>query len=330
MYEPKISIILPRRSQDSAEQAIQTVLQSDYPQEQLEILEVIGENPSRQRNRAAAAASGDILYFLDNDSIVTPRLFSRIVQYYQENHNLAGVGGPNLTPATDSFLQHSFGQALASRFAHFSMSARYKSTGRLRETDEKELILCNLSVRRDVFLQEGGLNEAMYPNEENELITRLIKKGHRFLYDPDAVVYRSRRTRIRGFIRQFLHYGKGRAQQMLIEGFSWKSLLFLAPLGFLVYFLCIILWSSFRLPPCWIFLPGVVYGALSLFSAIRIAYQEKQSWFLPILPLWFLTMHLAYGAGFVHGLWKSSFPGNHTPPDSSTPVIVTKVKCLSV
>jgi hypothetical protein len=47
-------------------------------------------------------------------------------------------------------------------------------------------------------------------------------------YDPDAVVYRSRRTRIRDFITQFLRYGRGRAEQIQVEGFSWKALLFLA------------------------------------------------------------------------------------------------------
>ncbi len=58
MNIPTISVILPRRSQDSAEQAIQAILQCDYPQEQLEILEEIGENPSQQRNRAAMKAKG--------------------------------------------------------------------------------------------------------------------------------------------------------------------------------------------------------------------------------------------------------------------------------
>lgn len=308
MNTPTISVILPRRSQDSAEQAIQAILQSDYPQAQLEILEVIGENPSRQRNRAAEEATGDLLYFLDNDSIVTPGLFSRIVNYYRENETLAGVGGPNLTPETDSLLQKSFGYALASPFAHFKMAARYKSTGKVRETDEKELILCNLSVRRDIFLQEHGLNESLYPNEENEFINRLIRKGYRFLYDPEAVVYRSRRTRIRDFLIQFLRYGRGRAEQMQVEGFSWKSLLFLAPLALLGYLAGCLGLSLFISLPWWIFLPILAYGVFALFAMFQSALQAKELWPALLLPLWSLAMHLAYGAGLVAGFWKSRFP----------------------
>lgn len=305
-------MILPRRSQDSAEQAIQALLQCDYPQEQLEILEVVGENPSQQRNRGAAAAKGEILYFLDNDSIVTPGLFAQVAQHYQERGNLAGVGGPNLTPDTDNFLQKSFGYALASPFAHFKMAARYKSIGKVRETDEKELILCNLSVRRDIFLQEKGLNEALYPNEENEFVNRLIRKGYRFLYDPDAVVYRSRRTRIRDFITQFLRYGRGRAEQIQVEGFSWKALLFLAPLGLLGYLAGCIGLSLVITLPWWVFLPILLYGGFALFAAFQSALQVKEFWPALLLPLWSLAMHLAYGAGLVAGFWQLCAPAIHS------------------
>ncbi len=98
------------------------------------------------------------------------------------------------------------------RLHPFKMAARYKSIGRVRETDEKELILCNLSVRRDIFLQENGLNEACI-RMRDRFINRLTRKGYRFLYDPDAVIYRSRRTRIRDFLAQFLRYSRGRTEQ---------------------------------------------------------------------------------------------------------------------
>lgn len=304
MNIPTISVVLPRRSQDSAEQAIQAILQCDYPQEQLEILEEIGENPSQQRNRAAMKAKGEILYFLDNDSIATPGLFAQVAQHYQERDDLAGVGGPNLTPETDNFLQKSFGYALASPFAHFKMAARYKSIGRVRETDEKELILCNLSVRRDIFLQENGLNESLYPNEENEFINRLTRKGYRFLYDPDAVVYRSRRTRIRDFLAQFLRYGRGRAEQLEVEGFSWSSLVFLAPLGLLGYLAGCLSISLIIIPPWWIFFPLLIYGLYALISTLRLLFHEQDPWPVLLLPLWSLAMHLAYGTGLIAGITR--------------------------
>lgn len=348
MKYPTLSIIIPRKVDGSAEEAIQAILASDYPQHLLEILEAIGESPSRQRNMAAKAAKGDILCFLDNDSIVTPTLFSRIAKYYAEsfeeheascpnNHRdhdktesyiprLAGVGGPNLTPPTDNFLQKTFGHALASPFAHFSMCARYKPTGAMRYTDEKELILCNLSVRREIFLQEDGFDESMYPNEENEFINRVMEKGYRFLYDPDAYIYRTRRHQFLDFMKQLSHYGRGRADQIVLEGLSLRSLIFFMPFGLLVYLLILAGFSVTGISAWWQYPPFLVYAALGMFSAFQYAIYERNPLLALVLPIWFLGMHLSYGVGLMYGFLKACFP--EKPDDSSEPspveVIVRK------
>jgi succinoglycan biosynthesis protein ExoA len=355
MVYPTISVIIPRTANDSAEEAIQAVLNCDYPQHLLEIIEVIGESPSKQRNMGAEAAHGEILYFLDNDSIVTPTLFSRVVKYYAGGHcapgetepgaqslsstligdsrdnleRLAGVGGPNLTPATDGFLQKTFGYALASPFAHFKMCARYKPTGNMRYAGEKELILCNLSIRRNTFLQENGFDESMYPNEENEFINRVMEKGYQFIYDPDAYVYRSRRNRFWGFVKQLFHYGGGRADQILVERSSWKSLLFLLPLGLVYYLLLLLVFSVFGFSYWWAYLPLVFYGLLAMISALQFAVQERSPFLVPILPVWYLLMHLSYGTGLLWGFLNAWFPLKGSADDSSPPVEVLIRKQLS-
>lgn len=339
MIYPTISVIIPRRAEDSSEKAIQAIEQCDYPQHLLEIIEVIGESPSKQRNLAAKAAQGDLLYFLDNDSLVTPTLFSRVIKYYagaqgtgvQDEDNaseMAGVGGPNLTPDTDGFLQKTFGYALASPFAHFTMCARYKSTGRMRYAGEKELILCNLSVRREVFLKEKGFDESMYPNEENEFINRLVEKDYRFIYDPDAYVYRSRRNRFLGFLKQLFHYGGGRADQMLVEGLSPKALLFFLPLGLLGYLLLLMILSLTGASHWWEYPPLLFYGFLAGISALRYAVHEKSPLLALILPIWYLGMHLSYGAGLFWGFLQTWFPAKISPEDSSAPVEVIVKKPL--
>jgi succinoglycan biosynthesis protein ExoA len=314
MTHPTITVIIPRKAEDSAEAAIRAVQQSEYPPDRLEILEVVGASPSKQRNTAAAAAHGDILYFLDNDSLVTPTLFSRIANHYLDaiqrpRHDappgpLAGVGGPNLTPPTDSWLQRSFGHALASPFGLFTMRARYIPTGRLRCAGEKELILCNLSIRRDSFLAEGGFDESLYPNEENEFINRLTAKGCRFLYDPKASVYRSQRSRFGAFIKQFFRYGRGRADQFLLEGLTWRSLVFFLPAGLCVYLLLLVILGVVGGLTRWMGLPLLVYGGLALGAALHAAFQACSFALALVLPVWFLVMHLAYGIGFVGGLLR--------------------------
>ena len=300
MKFPTISIILPRREQDSAEQAIQAILGSDYPPECLEIIETIGQHPSTQRNRAAEIAQGELLYFLDNDSLVAPTLFRQIARHYAERPHVAAVGGPNVTPATDSAFQQLVGHALASPFAHASMAARYVPSGSVREAGEQELILCNLSIRRDIFLREGGFNEELYPNEENEFITRLRRKGYRFLYDPDAFVSRSRRTHVGAFMRQMFGYGRGRARQTIVEGFSRHSLLFFLPAALLLYLLAApVLIQNMG---CSGWFPGIVYGIGAAASAVlHCGWRQRQWKFVPLLPLCYLLMHVSYGLGLLYG-----------------------------
>ena len=326
MKFPTISIILPRREQDSAEQAIQAILESEYPPECLEIIETIGHHPSTQRNRAAAAAQGELLYFLDNDSIVSPTLFRQIARDYADYPHIAAVGGPNVTPATDSAFQQLTGHALASPFAHANMAARYVLSGGVREASEQELILCNLSIRREMFLKEDGFNEELYPNEENEFITRLRRKGYRFLYDPDAVVSRSRRTHFAAFMRQMFGYGRGRARQTLVEGFSRHSLLFFLPSTLLLY-LCALPFLTAPLGRmAW--LPGIVYIIGAAGSALFQCGARQRQWkFVPLLPFWFLLMHLSYGAGMLYGFAAPHPPGK--PGAANADIRLVRHKTLS-
>ncbi len=333
MTLPTLSVIIPRKADESAEAAVQAVLQSDYPQELIEIIEVIGDNPSKQRNQGATSARGEIVYFLDNDSIVPPTLFTHVVKHYTDKalppgspQFYAGVGGPNLTPGTDSFWQKVSGYALASFFAHFKMAARYKPVGALRVTGEQELILCNFSIRREVFLQEGGLNETLYPNEENEFLNRLIKHGHHFLYDPEAAIERSRRKDVRSFIRQLSNYGRGRAEQILVEGFSGKSLLFFLPAGLLGYFLLLPLLNIGWKWLWWSFIPLCLYAIPAIVSAWLAAVDARNPLLVGILPFWYLVMHLSYGGGLVRGfiLAKGSRASERKRADSDVEVSVRK------
>jgi len=296
-----ITVIIPRRPTESAAAALQALRQVDYPQDLLEVIEIEGTNPPQQRNEAALKARGEILYFLNRDSLVSPDLFSQAVQYY-DSEVVAGVGGPNLTNLSDSILQKAFGCALASRFAHARMSSRYRPEGKARTASEKELILCNLSVRKSIFLEEGGFNESLYPNEENEFINRLTRKGYRFIYDPDLVVYRSRRRHLKDFIVQLFRYGRGRGQQTLIEGLSLSTFSFLLPLLFLIYLPLVFLMKT-----PWFLIPLGVYILGALASALSFARAEGRPIFLVLLPFLYILMHLSYGAGILWGLARHYF-----------------------
>ena len=246
----KISIIIPVKPGGyvAALEPLQR-LAGDSPD--YEVLVAEGKRPSRQRNMAAAAARGDILYFLDDDAVVQADALKRVTAAFADPA-VAVVGGPSLTPATDTPFQKAIAWALSSAFGGGAIRNRYRRYGQRRDTDDSELILCNLAFRKDVYLANGGLDERLYPNEENELIDRLLASGARLLHDPDMYVTRSQRPTYQAFIRQMLTYGRGRAEQSLLaRSLSFKAVI---PALFVVYLLSLSFYTAF-----WYTLPACIY-----------------------------------------------------------------------
>lgn len=230
---PVISIIIPVKP-GLVPAAITGLIAADRSASQIEILVAEGHNPSRQRNEAVRQAQGEIIYFLDDDSLVQPDCLKRLADHFADPM-VTVVGGPSLTPSTDSLLQQAIGSALASALGAGGVRNRYQSRGTIRKTDEKELILCNLAVRRSAFISCGGFDERLYPNEENELLDRLRASGGILLHDPQLVVKRSQRRTLAAFARQMFRYGQGRARQTRIAGFS--GIMPFAPLFLFIYLL---------------------------------------------------------------------------------------------
>lgn len=310
----KISVIIPVKP-GGAVAALTGLkgLASDSPDHEVIVAE--GKRPSRQRNKAAQEATGDVLYFLDDDAICQPDALNRLTGAFSDPA-VAAVGGPSLTPAGDSPFQRAIAWALSSPFGGGAIRNRYRSTGALRDTDDRELILCNLAFRRDIYLAYGGLDERLYPNEENELIDRLLKSGRRLLHDPEMPVQRSQRPDLAAFIRQMKTYGKGRAEQTLItRRLSLKAVI---PALFVIYTVSLPLMPL----PLWYLLPGLVYcGALAgnCLSALRGSGAEVAM----RLPLVLSLLHFCYGAGFITGLFAPRYKNSK---EAVTEVLLSRHK----
>lgn len=294
----RISIIIPVKPAGVVK-ALRNLSCVEYPPELFEIIIAEGRRPSTQRNHAAVEATGDILYFLDDDSLVEPSNLTRLASHHLANPAVAAVGGPSLTPDGDSALQKAVGKVLTSLFGGGCNRNRYRKSGGVRETDENELILCNLSFRRDVFMQCGGLDERLYPNEENELLHRLKRAGKLLLHDPDLAVLRSQRVSYAAFAKQIFGYGRGRGEQIRISKeikiFTFVPSLFILYLLFMPF-----LFSSLYV------IPLMVYFGLDLIFSFL---EEAKIYFrlACLKTILFPTLHLSYGAGLIAGLMLPRF-----------------------
>lgn len=295
---PTVSIIIPVKPGGEV-LSLTRLREVDYPADRLEVLVAEGCRPSRQRNRAAVQAAGELLFFLDDDSLVSPLFLRHAVEHFADPR-VAVVGGPSLTPLTDSPLQRAIGLALASPFGGGGARNRYRRVGAARPTSERELILCNLAFRRQVFIDQGGLDERLYPNEENELLDRLAAAGWRFIHDPELAVRRSQRPTWRAFCRQFFGYGRGRGEQTRIGGIrSWIDF---APALLLLYLLT----TPVLFRPLYL-LPAACYLGLVLAAALAATLRARLPGAFPRLCLLFPLLHLCYGAGIIKGVLLPRF-----------------------
>jgi succinoglycan biosynthesis protein ExoA len=311
---PKVSIIIPVKPGGRV-CALQSLRKADYPSASIEVLVAEGTRPSRQRNQAAASSSGEILYFLDDDSQVSPGFLSRTVRHY-DDPGVSVAGGASLTPETDSILQQAFAMAFAAVLGGGGMRNRYRATGEVRQTCDRELILCNLSFRRETFLSHGGFDERLYPNEENELLERIRRDGGRLVHDPALSVYRSQRPTLRAFCCQLYGYGRGRGEQTVLTGVI-RPITFI-PSIFLLYILLLPLAHK-----AVYYLPLLCYLISIVFVAIYEGIRCGRPLSAALLPLVFPLFHLCYGLGMLRGVcrrgWKS-------PADEPDGIAVRRVK----
>ena len=65
---PTVTIIIPTRPGQAEIPALTAARGLDYPREKVEVIVARGKQPAVQRNSALKSATGELIYFLDDDS----------------------------------------------------------------------------------------------------------------------------------------------------------------------------------------------------------------------------------------------------------------------
>lgn len=339
-----VTVIIPTRPGQSEIKAVDGCRNFNYPKSRIEIIVARGKQPAVQRNAALKTARGELIYFLDDDSVPLPGNLRRAIPHF-DDPAVKMVGGPTVCPPDAPKLEQVFAVVLSSWLAFGPSRARYEPVGKVRATSEKELILCNQFARRDALLEAGGFNEALYPNEENALMDDLQKRGGKLLHDPELIVHRRPRPTLRSFCKMLLNYGRGRAEQFRLNP-TWGSVLNFVPPLFCLYLVLLscllkfIPWKQkiFDLHGTFVvnnasttrevalslqvvLLPLLAYGLAVLAQAAYSAVGKGFGRSLSALPFIVLT-HLLYGYGF----WRGLFTRLKQPGDKpSTEVMLERI-----
>jgi GT2 family glycosyltransferase len=157
---------------------------------------------SGARNTAVAAATGDVVVFLDDDASARPGWLRALLRPYADPTVVAvgGVAHPQFPGGRPDLLPGGSGHADATGELDWIVGCTY--TGQpTHQAEVRNLMGCNMSVRRALFAQVGGFAEELgrigrnpLGCEETELCIRIRQHygrlGHeaRIVFEPAAQV----------------------------------------------------------------------------------------------------------------------------------------------
>ena len=309
---PLISIIIPCKDVDNyARECIkhckqlnydscEIILLPDDSEELIEGVKVIATgpvSPGAKRNMGVENARGEFCAFIDSDAYPRSDWLTNAAKYL-ENPEVAGVGGPGLTPETDGLMQEAGGYVLSS-FMVGSLSNRYKTKHSFESDD---IHSCNFVARKAVVEEVGGWNEKYWPGEDTLMCLAIKKLGKKLVESSDVVVYHHRRSLFKSHLKQVSRFGEHRG--FFAKKFPENSvkLTYFFPSLLVSSLLAGIVLSLFFPFFAYVVLFGVAAYLVS--SLIAAALQVRNVKLLLSVWLGIIVTHLVYGSFFLSGLAK--------------------------
>lgn len=326
-----ITFVVPSRIEENIDKTLEHIFSCNYPQEAIEVYNVNGKKPSKQRNECIKISSGSIIYFVDNDSIVSADNIINALSIFDSDSSVGIVGGPAVHNI-QNLVEEDIDICLSSFLCVGPINARYtQKKGEPIECSDKSIILCNMLVRREVFDKIGYFNENLYPNEENEFIDRVIESGYKIIYHSSVIVTRQPRKNISQYMKMLITYGAGRAKQMK-ELFLLKNMIFSMPMFFVLYVLSLPIMAMLILPKPYNMLyvaPCILYFIIAAMFSISVLPKRKSHKIrsLLVMSFMFFLTHCCYGIGFAKGLIKNIF--RIKDKEVSSEININKVKSFS-
>ena len=274
---------------------------NEWGDERIHIIATGKVGPADKRDIGAKKSIGDILVFLDDDSFPSDTLLQVAEKKFKDD-TVAAIGGPGITPESDSFWQKVSGAVFSSKFTG-GAPERYHSLGAEREVDDWPSV--NLMVRRYVFEEVGGFNSKFWPGEDTKLCTALLNSNRgKILYVPDLIVWHHRRGSIFAHLTQVGAYGlhrgyfarRYRGNSLRLKYFIPSALVVYTLTCFLTYVLSIATFTQFSVG-------FIIYGLFLLLGAIEIARRNGLLVALATQP-YIVSSHIYYGIKFLMGFFR--------------------------
>jgi succinoglycan biosynthesis protein ExoA len=255
-------------------------------------------NPKRTApaamNVGIGASAGAIVVRVDGHCEIEPDYVRRCIEVI-EAEGYECVGGV-LDTITDSEAGRAIAIAQSSVFGVGNNAYRVRS-----ENPGFSDTVPFGAYQREVFDRIGGFDEELVRNQDDELNFRLLQSGGRVWYDPSIRSRYHARDSLRALWRQYFQYGsfKVRVAQKRGGFASWRHVV---PGAFVVALAGSVAVGALTRHRRVALVVAVPYVAVNLAESVRLGRREHAS---PVrIARAFSVLHLAYGTGFVSGVWR--------------------------
>jgi len=152
------------------------------------------------RNIGLAAATGEIVAYLDDDAYPDPHWLTYLAATFLRS-SYAGVGGPNIAPPGDGPIAECVARAPGGP-VHVLTSDR----------EAEHIPGCNMAFRKSCLEAIGGFDpQFRIAGDDVDVCWRLQERGWALGFHPAAMVWHHRRNSVRTYWKQQIGYGRAEA-----------------------------------------------------------------------------------------------------------------------
>lgn len=264
------------------------------------------DNPARNipaaLNRGIDAARGRVIARIDAHSVPSENYLSGCLAQI-ERDDVAVVGMPwRIRPGADTLAARANAAAVSHPFG--AGDAKYRAGGVSAPTQFVDTVPFGVFTK-ELWRRLGGYDEGLLTNEDYDFNYRVRRGGGGVLLDTSGYCTYFARPTFGALARQYFRYGIWKARMVRLSPRSVRPRQLAAPafVCALAAFGALSLWLA---PARWLLAAVVAaYAAAALASSLQAVRRAGEWSLLPLVPVSFLLIHLAWGAGFLLGLARA-------------------------